>query len=162
MKDSVPHSKTVVLIDTREPWPHPWTQCWEAGVQVTRATLETGDVCLSGNGDVVIERKTASDFIACLGMGRERFENELRRATHLAAFAVVVEGTLEDCLLQRRGLHVNGVIGTLAAWQRRYRHTFLFAGTVDMAASFALRFLTQPLREARKLIRECAAVNVES
>ena len=146
-----------LILDTREPDPHPWPNHWE-GVTVVRGTLACGDVCLSGNADVAVERKTPEDLIGCLAGERERFERELRRATHLHSFAVVVSGSLDDVLLRRRGLHVNAILGTLAAWSRRYRHPFIFAGNDALAAGFTLRFLTQPVREAKRLL---AAVEAE-
>jgi ERCC4-type nuclease len=97
-----------IVIDTREPDPHPWPRHWR-GATVVRGTLACGDVCLEGNADVCIERKTPEDLIGCLAGERERFERELRRATHLASFAVVVSGSLDDLLLRRRGLHVNAI-----------------------------------------------------
>lgn len=111
---------------------------------------------MAANPGVVVERKEPSDLIAVLSAGRERFERELKRATHLDSFCVVVSGSFEDCLLRRRGLHVNCVVGTLAAWQRRYRIPFLFAGSDKVAADFTLRYLTQPVREAERMIAACA------
>lgn len=140
-----------VLLDTREPDPHPWPPFWP-NATTERATLACGDVCIDGNGDVVVERKTPEDLLGCMATGRERFERELRRGTHLASFAVVVSGSLDDLLLRRRGMAVASILGTLAAWQRRYRHPFFLAGNDSLAADFTLRFLTQPFREAQKLL----------
>jgi len=53
--------------------------------------------------------------------------------------------------MQRR-IHPNAILGTLAAWSRRYRHPILFAGNDRLAAEFALRFLCQPFREAQRLL----------
>jgi len=75
-----------VILDTREPDPHPWPPFWPDAV-VNRATLAVGDICLASNADVAVERKTPSDLLSCMTAGRERFERELRRATHLAASA---------------------------------------------------------------------------
>jgi hypothetical protein len=105
--------------------------------------LERPDLCLAGNADVAIERQDG--FRTCGlpgGAKRERFERELRRATHLASFAVVISGTLEDLIEQRRGLNVIAGVGTLAAWSRLYRHSFVFAGSDAMAADFTFRSLS--------------------
>lgn len=144
-----------ILIDTREPSPHPWTAYWPDTPTAT-ATLETGDICAAGNLDIVIERKTPADLLGCMTSGRERFERELRRATHLASFAVVISGSFDDLLLHRRGMAASSVIGTLAAWQRRYRHPFFFAGNDELAADFTMRFLSQPFREASVLTKQVA------
>ncbi|MEK7675369.1 MAG: hypothetical protein AAB676_06000 [Verrucomicrobiota bacterium] len=64
-----------IVIDTREPWPHPWARFWQ-GVAIQQATLETGDLALAGAlRGAVIERKTVSDFLAAIGQERERNGN---------------------------------------------------------------------------------------
>ena len=118
-----------------------------------QGTLPAGDICLAGNPDVVVERKTIADLVACIGAERDRFERVLHRATHLASFAVVVSGSFADLLRERRGLHQNAVVGSLAAWQRRYRLPFFFAGADSLAANFTLRFLCNPLLEAQRLMK---------
>ena len=35
------------LLDTREPWPHPWTAYLPAGSRLVRGTLDTGDLDLT-------------------------------------------------------------------------------------------------------------------
>lgn len=143
----------ILLLDTREPDPHPWVPYWPE-VTTERATLSCGDIALAGNVDVAIERKTPADLLGCMTAGRERFERELRRATHLASFAVVVSDSFDGLLLRRRGLAVASIVGTLAAWQRRYRIPFIFAGNDQIAADFTWRFLTQPFREAQRLVSD--------
>lgn len=155
-----------ILVDTREPLGvdgqlHPWAAFWESNVRLVRQTLPTGDFCLAGNPTIAIERKTGGDLVKCLGAERDRFEAELDRATLLTAFAVVVSCSFENLLRERRGLHINAVVGTLAAWQRRYRIPFFFAGTNALAANFTLRFLAQarpqptpaPVRDGFALMR---------
>lgn len=140
--------RATVTIDTREPWPHGWcaTGAWQ-GIEVERGTLETGDVCLARDPDgAVVERKTVADLLGCIGTGRERFERELKRGRYCGRFIVVIEGDMGEVLREARGLHRNAIVGTLAAWQRRYC-PFFFAGNVETAADFALRFLGQPLRK---------------
>ena len=68
-----------------------------------------------------------------------------------------MSGSLDDLLRCRRGLAVASILGTLAAWQRRYRHTFMFCGSDALAADFCLRFLAQPVREAERLLGEIKA-----
>src|SRR6266498_3089843 len=58
-------SEMTILVDSREPWPHPWSPFWP-DVAVERGTLDTGDLCLGGNSTVVIERKTQGDLAACM------------------------------------------------------------------------------------------------
>ena len=145
-----------ITIDTREPWPHPWAPYWPAGVPVARGTLETGDVALAGAPDgAVVERKTVSDLLACIGRERDRFDRELLRARYLGAFCIVVEGSLQDVLRQSRGIHPSAIMGTIAAWSRR-GWPVVFAGNQATAAEFALRYLVQPLHEAERLLKTCA------
>lgn len=146
---------TVILCDTREPWPlHPWRPGLEAaGCTIQRGAVETGDFIMEGHPEVAVERKTAEDFIACMTANRDRFERELRRAAAcLDRFAIIIEASMAGCLAHRRGLHVNAFLGTLATWARRYRFPFLFAESEAMAASLAYRFLTGTIREAKRVL----------
>ena len=126
-----------VTVDTREPWPHPWSlrlaeSSWQTW-SMERGALETGDLALAAlpNG-IVIERKTPSDLASCLGNERDRFERELRRGRYCGRMLVIVEGTFGDVVKAARGVHYNAVVGTLASWSVRYC-PFIFAGSVDVA-----------------------------
>ena len=147
----------IIQIDSREPWPHPWARYWN-GIQVERATLATGDICLAGNADVCIERKTLADLAQCMAQNRERFTRELARGCHLDRFAVIVSGTLAH-LIQTSGMHPNSIIGTLSAWMRRYRIPIVFAGDDLLAAKLCLAFLEQPAREAKQLLKAVESAN---
>ena len=62
-----------VIIDTREPWPHPWDEYLPEGFQFERGTLETGDIALAALPDgAVVERKTPGDMVGCIGSERQR------------------------------------------------------------------------------------------
>jgi ERCC4-type nuclease len=113
---------TITLnVDTREPRPHPWRRWLPEHVRLERATLDTGDFALAGlPGGAIVERKTVSDFLACMTSGRERFERELARSRYVGKFVVIVEGTLADCIAARGGLSEASLLGTIAAWCRRY------------------------------------------
>jgi len=86
----------IVIVDSREQ--QPFTFSARPDVEVTRATLITGDYSLAGFESVIAcERKELNDLIACLQNGnRERFERELARGAALHRFCVLVEGALED------------------------------------------------------------------
>ncbi len=78
-----------LLIDTREPWPHPWSAFWSTDVRVVRGTLETGDMALAALPDgAVIERKTVADLLACLSWERARFERELQRGRYVGRLLI--------------------------------------------------------------------------
>jgi ERCC4-type nuclease len=106
----------------------------------------------------VVERKTVPDLLGCMGKGRDRFERELKRSRYLGRLLIVVEGTLADVLAQSRGIHPSAIIGTLAAWQRRYS-PICFAGNVETAAKIAESFLLGQVkeiqREAGRLLAAC-------
>lgn len=138
------------VIDTREPDPHPWEKFAPENIVFIRAGMETGDFCLAALPDgAIVERKTPSDLAGCLASSRERFERELKRSRHYGAFCVVVEGNLSDVCLAARGMSMNAVIGTLAAWSRRYC-PIIFAGGVEPAANFAFRFLMGQISEIER------------
>ena len=123
-----------VIFDEREPKDYPWLAHFPPGWEFERARPETGDVTLAAMPEAgVIERKTPSDLIACMTSARERFEREFARSRYLGRFVVVVEGGLPDVLATRRQMSEASVIGSLAAWQRRYAG-FFFAGSIKMAA----------------------------
>ncbi|OAI56221.1 hypothetical protein AYO49_04780 [Verrucomicrobiaceae bacterium SCGC AG-212-N21] len=156
-------SPPLIAVDTREPENHPWfrTPAWQ-GVSMVRRTLETGDFALAANPAVCVERKALGDFLSCIGGERERFERELKRARYCDAFAVVVEGDFAGALSYAGGLHPASIVGTVAAWSRRYG-PIVFCSTPRIAADFTLRFLSQPVQEARKLARAAAeGLSVES
>jgi ERCC4-type nuclease len=139
-----------VLIDEREPRDHPWLAYLPQGWQAERARLETGDLCLASLPEcAVIERKTPSDLVACMTSARERFERELARSRYLGHFVVVIEGGLQDVLATRRQMSEASVIGTLAAWQRRYTG-FFFAGSMKIVAEFSFRFLAGQVAEIQR------------
>lgn len=140
---------TLILCDTREPWPHPWAKHLP-DVQFVREGLETGDMALAGNPAIVVERKTVSDFLGSITAGRERFENELKRSRYLDHFCIIVEGSLMDCVNDRGGLTLESLMGTVAAITRRWCPIH-FAGTEGYAARLAFRILSQPAAEANKL-----------
>jgi DNA excision repair protein ERCC-4 len=148
--------------DTREPWPHPWRRWLPSHVELERTTLDTGDFALAGLPDgAIVERKTVADFLGCMTSNRERFERELSRSRHVGSFIIIVEGSLLDCIHGRGGLSEASLIGTIAAWSRRYCPV-IFAGDERTAATLAWRFLVGQIAEAHKIVRavESAKTNV--
>jgi ERCC4-type nuclease len=156
---------TITLIcDTREPWPHPWRRYLPSHVQLERATLDTGDFALAGLPDgAIVERKTVNDFLAATTSSRERFERELTRSRHVGRFVVIIEGTLGNVLAARGDMTEASIIGTVAAWSRRYC-PIIFAGDECTAAALAWRFLAGQVNEAHKIVHavESAKTNVSA
>jgi len=142
----------IITVDTREPEPHPWRRWLPAHVTLERLALDTGDFALAGLPDAaVVERKTVSDFLGCLTASRERFERELARSRHVGRFVVIVEGTLLDCIRARGGLSEASLLGTVAAWSRRYC-PIIFAGTERHAAELAFRYLAGQITEGQRIL----------
>ena len=140
---------TPILIDTREPWPHPWEKHLPEAQFIQRG-LETGDIALAGNPSIVVERKTVSDFLGTITAGRDRFKNELKRARDLQQFHIIVEGSMIDCATERGGMSMASLIGTVAAISRR-NCPIHFACTEKYAAQLAFAILTHPDHEANQL-----------
>ncbi len=91
-------------MDSRDPRPHPWAKFLPEGWELVRGNLETGDIVLSALPEgPVIERKTASDMVSCIGASRQRFEKELRRGRYVGRMIVVIEGTLADVCACQQG-----------------------------------------------------------
>lgn len=145
----------ILICDTREPWvpEHPWARFLPENIQLERGTLTTGDFALKGLEDfAIIERKTAGDLIGCMTRNRARFERELARSRHLTAFAVVVDASLLECIAQARGLRESALMGSIAAWSRRYGCSFNFCDSPRLAAEFTWRFLISQFTEAQYLV----------
>lgn len=142
---------STLIIDTREPWPHPWERHIPEA-HFLRDGLETGDICLAGNRGIVVERKTVSDFLGSITAGRERFEGELKRSRFLDHFAIIVEGSMPDVVDARGGLTLESLYGTVAAITRRWCNVH-FAGSERGAARLAWCLLSQPANEANKLVK---------
>lgn len=142
------------ICDTREPWPHPWAEYLPEGCTIERGTMETGDWCVAGQEDgVVIERKTASDFLGTITAGRERFEKELRRARlDCRELIIVVEASLHLVLAKAGGMGVASLLGTVASFARR-GVPVIFAGDAEHAAAIAFAALVQPVKSMDKAMR---------
>ena len=154
-----------ILIDTRESAdPHPWVEHFSPDVVITRGALDTGDFALAALPDAaVVERKAVGDLLAYLGRERERFERELQRGRYVGRLVVVVDGSMADLLCEARrrggGMSDASIIGTLAAWQRRYC-PFFFAGSVRVAAEFTERLLRGQISEAQRTAKALAKAEV--
>jgi DNA excision repair protein ERCC-4 len=83
----------VIICDTREQ--RPWK--FSEFTRVERATLPNGDYSLRGFTDrVACERKSISDLIGSITVGRERFLAECQRLTAYQFRALVIEASIED------------------------------------------------------------------
>jgi ERCC4-type nuclease len=148
-----------LIVDTCEPWPHPWAAFLPEHVRLERATLETGDFALAGLPDAaVVERKTVSDCLACMTSNRERFEWELARSRHVGAFVIIVEGSLSNVIARRGEMTEASLLGTVAAWTRRFA-PIIFADNQRHAAELGWRFLVGQLNDAHRIVRAASQLN---
>lgn len=136
--------QVLAQVDTREQAPLDL-----APLRMEQATLRTGDYTLAAAPEAcVIERKTASDLLSCIGNGRERFEAELCRIRAFPVRVVLVECSWYELLHDERSkISATSISGTIASWVGKYA-PFQFCGTRAMAQDFARRFL---FNEARRL-----------
>ena len=84
----------------------------------------------------------------------------MSRSRHVGRFVVIVEGTLLDCIRARGGLSEASIIGTTAAWSRRFC-PIIFAGSERLAAELAWRYLSGQITEGQRLVKAVAAVEVQ-
>jgi ERCC4-type nuclease len=146
MKQPLP--SFTVLVDSREKRP----LAFPSVVRTEVCTLPVGDYSIVWDGRdlrdvVVIERKSASDLLSCIGRSRERFERELARMAKIPYRALVIEGSLSGLLefpLSR--IHPNAVLGSLVAWTWRYGVPPIFAGDRCLAAAVVRSLLVHGAR----------------
>lgn len=147
-----PTPPLALIVDPREPWPHPWRPWAPAGVEFVRQPLEAGRLALAGaEGGAVVDRKSISELLVSIGPDREAFQAELKRGRTAGSYLVVIEGTLEQLIAEAPRIRPTAILGTLAAWSRRFGAP-VFCGSRELAAAFAFRALIQPYHEARRSI----------
>jgi len=102
------------IVDTREQTP------WILDpMRIVRAGLDIGDYSIFGLESVIaIERKSLTDFVACCGSERERFQRELDRLRGWPVSAVIIEAGWGDFELAswRSKLSPKQVQASFAAW----------------------------------------------
>jgi len=114
---------SLIVVDTRE--------CLPLGFPGSaRQGLKTGDYAIQGMEDrCAIERKELSDFLACVGRERARFERELERLSAMEYAAVVIEASLTDILVgtEFSKVHPMSAVVSILSWSVKYRLPFFFA-----------------------------------
>lgn len=135
-----------VVIDTREQDPLPIT-----GFPVVRVTLQTGDYSYAGGEDrFAVERKTIDDLVGCCaGDNRARFQRELHRLRGFEFARLLVVGDRADLVQGRYRSRINpeSVLGSLAAWEVRYRVPVVFAPDPQAAARLVEAWVWWSVRE---------------
>jgi len=106
-------------VDTREQRPLYFGEA----CPIRRAFLPTGDYSIEGlEALIAVERKSLGDLFGTVGAGRERFEREIVRASHLRYFGVVIEATFDQVLAGAPHSQMNpvSVVASLHCWELRY------------------------------------------
>lgn len=149
-----------ILRDNREG--KPW-RFKNLPVSTKDVTLNTGDYTLAEfceyddeldtyHPEYAIERKTGPDLINSVGQNRERFKNEIKRASEwFSPLAVLIEdprstGRYQDDYFERTKMTRSQVFGTLDSWERHHNVTFRFTGNRTKAQQVAHDMLSSQLR----------------
>lgn len=128
-------------------------------VPTVRYTLKSGDYSIATWEDrVAVERKSLEDLYGSLGRNRNRFKREIVRLNELEFAAVVVEAdwaALKDPDKHRAVWHSTlnsaSVIGTIMAWDQRYRNvSWYFPGTRSEAEIATYQILERFWKETKK------------
>ena len=99
---------------------------------------------------MVIERKSVSDLLGCVGQQRNRFERELSRMAQIRFRALVIEASLSEVAAGTRysQLNVRQVLGSVLAWTFKYGVAPVFADDRDYAATVTASLLSHAARYA--------------
>lgn len=121
-----------IIIDRREQKPFAFEGEAYPNTTTSPGTLAVGDYSVRGlENAVAIERKSLSDLIGCLGVGRDRFKREIMRGRGLEFFAVVVEGRWRDLVKgkYKSKLTPQSAVQSVASFMARTRTPFFFSET---------------------------------
>ena len=144
-----------LAIDTREqtPWTFQEMVLGQKQIIVQRETktMVTGDYSIVGyEKDIVIERKSAADFLGSIGSGHARFQREherLRAIVENGGYAcVIIEGDLASICDELdnpdSGRRITSSLAKslTSKWPRTYRVPWIFAG--DRRRAEEVGFLT--------------------
>ena len=144
----------IALIDSREQTPLSLSP-----LRTEAATLSTGDYSVKGlEHVVVIERKSLSDLIGCVGRDRPRFDREIQRMLAYPVRVLLVEATWQE--IEAGGWRGNvkhgAVIGSLLGWIASGVQVEL-VGDHDRAGRFAARILYTVARRRWRELRFMAS-----
>jgi ERCC4-type nuclease len=149
-----------IIRDTREQ--QPWKfEGFDASL--SDETITTGDYTLAELCDhderndtyhpnYAIERKSTQDFVSSITSGRERFKEEIKRASEWESpLSVYVEASKRDfgkrgSALRYVNIQPTHVFGTVDDWERYYNVDFRFVGTRKRAQQKAYADLRNQLR----------------
>jgi len=107
-----------ILIDTREKKPY----AFSGEYPTEKQTLQAGDYSIQGlEEEVMVERKSLSDLVRCVGADRKRFMKQMRRLVEIPQCMLLVESSWAE--IQRgkwratrvRPAHVEGTLLAVCA-----------------------------------------------
>jgi len=106
-----------LIVDTREPWPHPWLEYLPEGWELERGTLETGDIALAALPEgAVVERKTPTDLTQLHWLRTGEIRAGAAPWPLPGPMIVIIEGSLADVPSgSPGGLCQNAIVGSIAA-----------------------------------------------
>lgn len=149
-----------ILRDNREQ--KPWN-FENVAAEIEDVTLTTGDYSMEefcnydeGNDtyttNYAIERKAGEDFVNSITHSRDRFLNEIKRASDWdSELQVLIEEpkTLfkrQQGFMQYRDVSPAAIFGTIEDWERYYNVKFRFVGTRERGQRIAFDALSSRLR----------------
>jgi ERCC4-type nuclease len=139
----------IIVVDTREQHPVEFHE-----LPSERGTLTTGDYGLKAMPQLcAVERKSEADFLACVGVERERFDREVMRLLAFPVRALVIESTWQriESGGWRSKVTPAAALGSLVGWIAMGLPVVM-AGDHERAGKFIERILfTAARREYRKL-----------
>ncbi len=125
---SIEQDKPTIFVDKREMKSGIPEKLRNLGIQVKEITLEVGDYLISER--VVIERKSANDFVNSIIDGR-LFEQAMNLVNNFQRPVIIIEGKFPE-----RGMHPNAIRGAIASLVMDYGITVMQTKDSDETAEF--------------------------
>ena len=141
--------KPKVIIDIREKNSFMASELASIGMEIEFATLKVGDYIVN---DVVIERKTISDFIG--SMLNKRLSNQLEELQQYEKRLLIVEGFGDRFLYSDEehenygGVHPNAIRGFLLSILLKYKVPIVYTKNENDTAKFILTLSKKKEKEA--------------
>jgi len=135
-----------IIVDTRESSETLIDELIYQGLDFTRAGLKEGDIYFPED-DVVIERKTAEDFVASFLGDSIRLFSQCERLTQHKTAIVIIEGNIYDT---RSSVAVHSIIGAVSAVVAGYGIS-VFPVPDTRAFAMAIRFISDRLENGEDI-----------
>lgn len=108
-------------------------------LKAEKATLPLGDYTIKGlEHEIIIERKTESDFLGSIGRNRLDFMEKMQKMTGFRRAFLLIECTYEYLMLPHvySKMHPNSIKGTLASIQAKYNVHVVFFRSREQASEW--------------------------